>query len=296
MMLLRELVSAGEDTVSRQYPEREARNMVFSLLEYILGTKRYTHIVEPGYEVSDDKCRIVLDAFSRLGAGEPLQYVTGQAWFYGRPFRVTPDVLIPRPETELLCRTALENASGKWESPKILDLCTGSGCIAWTMALELPGSRVYAADISEAALDVASAQNFSSESEDAPLFFKADVLSEDLRRQMLGTQFDIPSEFDIILSNPPYVKDSEMALMRSNVLDYEPSIALFVPDDDPLVFYRALASHASSLLSEDGFGIVEINESLGPETESVFAQAGFSRTELLQDLSSRPRFVFFSRN
>ncbi|MGM9735130.1 MAG: peptide chain release factor N(5)-glutamine methyltransferase [Candidatus Cryptobacteroides sp.] len=292
-MLLRELICLGEDTVSRLYPEREARNMVFSLLEHVLGTKRHTHIVEPGYEVSPEKCRIVLDAFHRLGAGEPLQYVTGQAWFYGRPFKVTPDVLIPRPETELLCRTALEYASLMEQSPNVLDLCTGSGCIAWTVALELPASTVYAADISEAALEVASSQDFPSGP--APVFFQADVLSDGLPGKIRDSLPGAPSEFDMILSNPPYVKDSEKAFMRSNVLDHEPSLALFVPDDNPLLFYKALAAHASALLKEDGFGLVEINESLGQETASVFAQAGFSRTEILPDFSSRPRFVLFRR-
>ena len=284
-MLLSILIRQCEDTLCQVYPEREARQMVFSLLEHCLGTKPYTHIVNPQYQVSDEAVSGIMKSVERLSREEPLQYVTGQAWFYGRAFRVTPDVLIPRPETELLCREALQEASrrGIGEGADVLDLCTGSGCIAWTMALELHGCRVSAVDISDGALEVASSQDFSCE---PPAFFKADVLRDNL---FSG------KKFDIILSNPPYVRDSEKALMKANVLDWEPSLALFVPDRDPLKFYKAISSHASALLSDEGFGIVEINEALGEETLELFVKAGLKNVRLIHDLSSRPRFVFFSR-
>ena len=172
---------------------------------------------------------------------------------------------------------------------RVLDLCTGSGCIAWTMALENPDAEVVAVDISDAALEVASSQDFSDElsrtGAKAPVFVKADVLA------------DVPfaGQFDIILSNPPYVMDTETALMRTNVLDHEPHLALFVSDDDPLIFYRAVARWASRLLSSSGFGIVEINEALGAETAQVFIDAGFPTAQVLQDFSGRDRFVHFSR-
>lgn len=263
--------------------------MVFALFEYLLGTKRYTHIVEPSFDVPSASVQIVESALERLAAGEPLQYVTGFAYFYGRRFRVSPDVLIPRPETELLCRTAIESFSGH----RVLDMCTGSGCIAWTMALECPDAEVVAVDISDAALAVASTQDFAEESNltgaKTPQFIKADVLA------------GVPSDeafargFDMILSNPPYVMDSEKALMRTNVLDYEPHLALFVSDDDPLVFYRAVARWSSALLSSHGIGLVEINEALGLETAQVYLDAGFSSAEVLQDFSGRDRFVLFRR-
>lgn len=286
-MLLRALIRQSEDTLRRLYPEAEARQMVFLLLEHLIGTQRHTHIIDPGFQVSDSDLARVLPSIDRLSQGEPLQYVTGQAWFYGRPFNVNQNVLIPRPETELLCRIAIEQAQncGMTNDISILDLCTGSGCIAWTMALELPGSRVFAADISEGALATAAAQNFPSDH--APTFFKADVLSGELP---VGQQ-----KFDIILSNPPYVMEREKPLIRSNVLDWEPSLALFVPDDDPLKFYRAIASHASALLSDGGFGIVEINEALGPQTAGLFKNAGFGHTSIIRDLSSRPRHILFHR-
>ena len=284
-MLLRDLISKGTETISQAFPEREAREMVLMFLQHSIGVTRHTHILEPSFEVSDDAAVEAIGAFERMAAGEPIQYIIGKAYFYDREFRVTPDVLIPRPETELLVREALNWAcsSGR-KSMRIADLCTGSGCIAWSMALELPGSEVIAVDISDGALAVASGQKFESVA--APRFIKADVLASP--PDGLGC-------YDMILSNPPYVMESEKALMRKNVLDHEPWLALFVSDDDPLVFYRAVASWAKQLLKPDGIGIVEINEALGPETAAVFSQAGFTDTSVICDLSDRPRFVRFSR-
>ena len=284
-MFLKELIDKGTETISQAFTEREAREMVLMFLQHSIGVTRHTHILEPSFEVSDDAAVEAIGAFERMAVGEPIQYIIGKAYFYDREFRVTPDVLIPRPETELLVREALNWAcrSGR-KSMRIADLCTGSGCIAWSMALELPGSEVVAVDISDGALAVASGQKFESVA--APRFIKADVLASP--PDGLGC-------YDMILSNPPYVMVSEKALMRKNVLDHEPWLALFVSDDDPLVFYRAVASWAKQLLKPDGIGIVEINEALGPETAAVFSQAGFTDTSVICDLSDRPRFVRFSR-
>ena len=291
-MFLRALINEARQTVSGLYPEGEASEMVFALFEHLLGTRRHTHIVEPSYDVPAESVKLVEAALERLAAGEPLQYVIGSACFYGRDFKVSPSVLIPRPETEILCRTAIEYFSGH-RDVRVLDMCTGSGCIAWTMALECPGAEVVAVDISDDALHVASSQDFVEEMKRtgavAPTFLKADVLA------------DVPSgdiferRFDMILSNPPYVMNKERSLMRANVLEHEPHLALFVSDDDPLVFYRAVARWASALLSPDGTGLVEINEALGPETAQVYLDAGFRSTEVLQDFSGRDRFVSFRR-
>lgn len=307
-MLLRNLINECTQTVSTLYPEGEAREMVFALFEHILGTRRHTHIIEPAYEVPAEKVDDVLAAVARLAGGEPLQYVLGTACFYGRDFKVSPSVLIPRPETEILCRSAVDMLSGSCESLypdrisqdspagrrlRMLDLCTGSGCIAWTMALENPDAEVVAVDISDAALEVASSQDFSDElsrtGAKAPVFVKADVLAD------VSADGPFAGQFDVILSNPPYVMDKEKALMRTNVLDHEPHLALFVSDDDPLIFYRAVARWASRLLSSSGFGIVEINEALGAETAQVFIDAGFTTAQVLRDFSGRDRFVHFSR-
>ncbi len=288
-MNLADLIRIGKETVSTLYPEREAGEMVFAYMEEVFGTQRHTHIVKPDFEVSSDMAEVAADAFRRMASGEPLQYVTGKAYFYGRAFRVNPHVLIPRPETELLCRTALEHIrrSGM-RAPKILDLCTGSGCIAWTMAAECGcGAQVEAVDISDGALETAASQRL--EEEEKVRFHKADVL-KDPAPEMFAEE-----SYDIILSNPPYVMDSEKALMRTNVLDHEPHLALFVSDDDPLIFYRAVARWAARLLKVGGYGLVEINEALGEQTAEVFRLAGFSGVRVIKDLSERDRFVEFTR-
>ena len=319
-MLLSDIIRIGNELLADLYPEREAREMVFAYMESVIGTKRHTHIVEPGYQVSEEVSEEAVEAFRRMAAGEPLQYVTGKAWFYGREFNVTPDVLIPRPETEILCRTVIDSADGvglqdmpppargclptgmrgagnptpSAESGlRVLDMCTGSGCIAWTLALEMPGSEVVGVDISDGALKVASGQDFSEEishiGADAPVFMKADVLSCPPEHK----EGPLERQFDIIVSNPPYVMDCEKALMRSNVLEHEPHLALFVPDDDPLLFYRSVALWAVQLLKSGGFGVVEINEALGEETADVFRNAGFVDVYTVKDLNNKDRFVTF---
>lgn len=302
-MLLKELILKGTETISSLYPDGEAKEMVYAFLEHHLGTKRHTHIIEPMYEVADDLAEGALSAFQRMASGEPLQYVTGLADFYGRQFRVTPDVLIPRPETEILCHNVLTEGMGcqacgdgifapsrRGRGPQnILDLCTGSGCIAWTLALEMPGAEVTAVDISDGALAVASSQDFSGEiartGSTAPKFVKADVLAGP----------SLSGQYDILVSNPPYVMDKEKELMRPNVLDHEPHLALFVSDDDPLLFYRAIAQWALVVLKIGGYGIVEINEALGPQTADIFQSAGFCNVKIVKDLADRDRFVSFRR-
>lgn len=288
-MLLKDLIIKGTETISSLYPGGEAKEMVYAFLEHHLGTKRHTHIIEPAYEVEEEKALEAIEAFERMASGEPLQYVVGKADFYGRQFRVTPDVLIPRPETELLCRNAVDFGAS---IPKVLDLCTGSGCIAWTLALEMPGTEVVAVDISDGALSVASTQDFSEEivrtGAHAPKFIKADVLAG-------PSAAGFTEQYDILVSNPPYVMDKEKALMRSNVLEHEPHLALFVSDDDPLVFYRAIAEWAHAVLKVGGYCIVEINEALGPETATLYEKAGFTDVQIVKDLSDRDRFVSFRR-
>ena len=304
-MKLSDLIKIGKETVSTLYPEREAGEMVFAYMEETHGTKRHTHIVEPEYEVPAGRAEAAQVAFERMAAGEPLQYVIGKAWFYGRQFNVSPDVLIPRPETEVLCDRVVRLNQGR-QVGKVLDLCTGSGCIAWTLALEMPGADVTAVDISDGALRVASSQDFSEEAARtgalAPTFVKADVLKgpenhfQEVHKTIVQPDTltsDVDGRYDVIVSNPPYVMDSEKALMRTNVLEHEPHLALFVPDEDPLVFYRAVADWASRLLKKGGYGIVEINEALGEQTAEVFRKAGFRNVSVVKDLSERDRFVEF---
>ncbi len=292
-MLLRDFLREGVTRLGSLYPEREARNILLDLIESRLGVARYTYATDPEFSPGLEAQAILSEDLDRLSGGEPLQYVLGYSEFMGRRFRVTPDVLIPRPETEMLCSEAIKLAKGS--SPiRILDLCTG--CIAWTMAMEVPSATVYGIDISEKALAIASRQDFSRSlsGTEAPVpersrravFLQADILA------------DPPSfpcgQFDLILSNPPYIMESQRKDMRKNVLDHEPALALFVPDGDPLLFYRAVASWSKTLLAAGGTGIVEINDLLGARTRDLFIEAGFKNVEILDDFSGKNRFVIFS--
>ena len=318
-MVLKELIKEGTDTISQLYPEREAREMVLAYLEHRLGITRHTHIIEPGYKVEESDVAGIRSDFARMASGEPLQYVTGKAWFYGRQFNVSPDVLIPRPETELLCRECTAGYEGvlanggddipppargclseaktgvigtivKTPTSRILDLCTGSGCIAWTLALEIPGAEVTAIDISDGALTVASGQDFSEEIARTgaikPHFVKADVLGKPMAD--LGL-------FDIIVSNPPYIIEQEKGEMKPNVLDYEPWTALFVPDDDPLRFYVAIARYAREALQKGGKLYFEINPLYAQAMVDMLCGYGFVGVEVVKDISARDRFVVAKR-
>ena len=300
-MLLKDFLNEGASRLETLYPTKEARNIMLMLCESRIGTKSYTHIVEPEYQIKDKALDGLNADLERLASGEPVQYVMGYADFCGLRFKVTPDVLIPRPETELLCREAIKigsrmqrmrKAYGKSARPvRILDLCTGSGCIAWTVALNIPGAEVIGVDISEGAVAVAAGQDFISKPKEtevvAPRFVVADILAE--------PQSFAEGDFDLILSNPPYIMESQKSQMRANVLNFEPSTALFVKDEDPLVFYRSIAKLSSELLVPEGKGMAEINELLGPETAKVFSDAGFQKTEVIKDFYDKNRFVFYSK-
>lgn len=296
-MLLKDLISKGRELLSAVYPEGETGEIVFAYLEDVFGIRRYEHLLNPDYVLPEPETGLAMTDFARMASGEPLQYVTGKAHFYGRQFKVTPDVLIPRQETEMLCHTVLSTSR---RNQNILDLCTGSGCIAWTLALEMPGSKVTAVDISDGALSVASSQDFIEEMDRThafkPCFIKADVLKGPaVCANFFSDYATLSQKFDIIVSNPPYVMDSEKPLMRTNVLDHEPHLALFVPDDDALKFYVAVAQWVAKLLAEDGIGVVEINEALGAQTAQVFMEYGFSEVDIIPDLHGKDRFVRFSR-
>ena len=276
-MLLADFIRSASKSLEALYPGPEARSIALLLCQERLGVKSYTHIVEPSREI--DGAALEED-LGRLLSGEPLQYVLGSAPFCSRSFKVGAGVLIPRPETEQLVSIALGFASGM-DSPRILDLCTGSGCIAWTLCLDIPGARVVGVDISEQALEVARGQ-FEGP---GPEFVCADIY--------LGPCTG--GEVDILTANPPYVMEKERSQMRPNVLDYEPALALFVSDGDPLKPYRAISRWASELLSARGKAVVEINEALGEQTAEVFREGGFRGVELVRDLFGKPRFVTFGR-
>ena len=300
-MLLVDFLKEGTRSLESLYPTAEARSLVSLLCQELIGVQNYTHIIEPQYVIAKKDEPLLEAGLERLKTGEPIQYVVGGCEFCGRRFHVTPDTLIPRPETEMLVREAIKVADrlhrlrspyGKGAEPvRVLDLCTGSGNIAWSVALGVPGVQVVGVDISDGALEVARGQNFAAELKAtgalAPTFVKADVLDP-------GQDFPW-GPFDLILSNPPYIQEKEKAAMRRNVLDYEPALALFVPDEDPLLFYRAVAAWSIRFFTPDGMGFSEINEELGTDTLEVFRAAGFQEVELLNDFFDKNRFIFYKK-
>ena len=296
-MLLKDFIRESVISLKPLYSEGESLRLVQMLCEGILGVRGYTHVIEPDYRIDATRLSALRAAMTRLAAGEPVQYVLGYAWFGDYRFNVSPAVLVPRPETELLVREAvrialplqkMRSAQGA-PSVRILDLCTGSGCIAWSLALEVPGAEVVALDISGEALEVAENQPMEvllrEKKAIPPQFVRADVL-DTANSTSFGT-------FDILVSNPPYVMESEKFAMHRNVLDYEPALALFVPDDDPLIFYRAIASWAVDSLAEQGCGFVEINEGKGKQTANAFSIAGLRECRILQDFHDKDRIVSF---
>ena len=301
-MLLKDFIRENTASLCDLYPEAEARRIVMRLCEERLGVHSYTHIVDPSYILPQEEQ--LREDMRRLQTGEPLQYVLGFADFCGRRFKVDGRVLIPRPETELLVEEALKFARSLDHPARILDLCTGSGCIAWTLALELPDSEVVAVDISKDALAVARSQ--FPESAGRVRFVQADVLAPERVLPLFRVApqpvpgkcstkaIPVPAGYDLIVSNPPYIMNSQKTEMRRNVLDFEPDLALFVPDDDPMLFYRAIAGISGNVLASGGIGLVEINDVLPDETVDVYVSEGYSNIKLIKDFADRPRLVAFS--
>lgn len=263
------------------YPAEEARAIAVRLLTVRLNVPAYKISAEPATNVSAEGVAALEADLERLAEGCPLQYVLGFTEFCGLRIRVAPGCLIPRPETEEMVSLIVDHfGEGDRDPANILDLCTGSGCIAYALADAFPDAQVFACDLSEAALAIACKQRVKLPGA-RPVFFQADVLGD--------PPAGLP-KFDLIVSNPPYVRESERAAMRRNVLDYEPAEALFVPDDDPLRFYAAIRRWADVLLAPGGELWLEINESLGPQTAALFS-AKERTVELLQDLSGKDRFL-----
>lgn len=218
---------------------------------------------------------------SRLCNFEPIQYIQGTARFLGRTFRVAPGVLIPRPETEELVETMLKEIS---PLSRILDVGTGSGCIAISLSKELPDAKVSAWDISEEALAIASANN---EALQASVRF--------CQRDVLTCLPDVGERYDVIVSNPPYVTESEKQDMERNVLDWEPFQALFVSDNDPLLFYRRIAELGKVMLVPEGRLYFEINRAFGEAVVAMLREQGYANPRILKDISGNDRIVIVER-
>lgn len=244
----------------------EIESIAYLVMHSLFGLRR-EHIMADKEIAYDDA---ELDAIvERINQNEPIQYILQEAEFYGRLFFVNSNVLIPRPETELLVREVIDHV--REQPAKILDIGTGSGCIAVTLACELTNATVLATDISNGAIDVAhkNSLTFNTFIE----FFVHDVFLDGL-----------PADVDVIVCNPPYIAKSESQSMAPNVLDHEPHLALFVDDDDPLIFYKVLAKKKAKAI------FVEINERFGNEVKSIFEQAGFKAT-VVKDIDNKDRII-----
>ncbi len=255
----------------------EIRETALVLLENFTGLNRAEILAGKEINLNPGLHEKIVEGICRINRHEPVQYITGKAWFYGRKFRVTPDVLIPRPETEELV-DVVRSIFPASAPLRMLDVGTGSGCIAITLKLEFPQSRVYAIDVSHAALTIA---RMNAENLPAPVDF--------MLCDFLQSAPDV-SELDLIVSNPPYIAGYEKDLLKQNVVNYEPHLALFVPDDNPLVFYDALARKGKQLLKKNGYIVAEINERLGRAVTAVFDSSGYA-TRLFKDMSGKDRVV-----
>ncbi|MCH7410278.1 peptide chain release factor N(5)-glutamine methyltransferase [Belliella sp. DSM 111904] len=274
MISLKQLFQNYAEKLNSIYDKQEAESLSMWLLEDSLDINRQDILLDKTLE----KIPPSLEAnLSNLLEKKPIQYILGKAPFYGRTFEVNESVLIPRNETEELVHLIIKD--NKKLNLRILDIGTGSGCIPISLNLEIPSSQLFAIDISEDALKVAKR---NAESLGASVaFFQVDILNEEI--PVVG--------LDIIVSNPPYVCESEKTLMHENVLNHEPHLALFVDDDDPLIFYNVIAQKAKSCLKNGGKLYFEINEALGGDVLALLVGMGYGEVIVLRDLNGKNRMV-----
>lgn len=274
---MKQTIKDIRDDLSGLYPKEEIDSFIFLIFNYLYGFKKIDLLISSDFDISIADRAKISDWVDRLKKYVPIQHVLGVTEFYGLKYRVTEDVLIPRQETEELVDLIVKRYRNF--AVKILDIGSGSGCIPIALKKNLPMADVWSCDISPEALAIAR-ENAELNSVDVS-FSLFDILSFD----------DFPAiGFDIIVSNPPYVTESEKALMHSNVLDYEPHLALFVTDQEPLLFYNNIVKRSKKLLTNDGAIFFEINEAYGLEVKSLLADNGFD-AEIVKDINGKDRIV-----
>jgi len=270
------------------YDEVEGTNIAELLLEHITRLQRIERVVKKDQTLAAEQVQLLNAAIERLQNHEPVQYITNEAWFAGMKLYVDRSVLIPRPETEELVEWILKEFRMLRRSPfgqnvrcKILDVGTGSGCIAIALKKNLPAAEVWACDVSDEALNIA---RMNADALQAAIdFVPLDFLNKEQRKQL--------PQVDVIVSNPPYVPQKDKTEMRKNVVDFEPSAALFVPDNDPLIFYSAIADFGKGKLSSKGVIYVEIHEGLGAQIRKLFQEKGYGFIEIKKDLQGKDRMA-----
>lgn len=278
-MQLKEVRDIFHKELDGLYGKQEVASFFYLLIEHFLGLQRFVLALEPNLVVDKEEEVPLFRALSQLKSYEPIQYVIGYAHFMDMDFKVAPGVLIPRPETEELVMWVLNDVKKTGRVPlKVLDLGTGSGCISVSLAKNLKKTEVVAVDISEEALIIAKENALKNDVD--VRFLRSDILA-------LG----IKEKFDIIISNPPYVRELEKNEMKKNVIGQEPDLALYVSNEDPLVFYRAIAEFSVKHLKTDGILYLEINQYLGKETVDLFNMGNFRKVELRKDMFGNDRMV-----
>lgn len=261
------------------YPDREIQSFIDILLQYYAGIDKTKAFLNPDKQLLPEQVFELEQALKKLKQEIPVQYIIGETEFYGLAFKVNSDVLIPRPETEELVDLIIKTHLHK-NKIKILDIGTGSGCIPITLKKHLPDADIFAMDISEKALKIA--KDNAAINQTKIHFIKDDILNP--RKKDYG-------QFDVIVSNPPYVRESEKSLMQKNVLENEPHLALFVKDEDALIFYRAIIDFAKKHFKPEGFIYFEINEAFGSELVELLKQNNFSQIKIIKDISGKDRIV-----
>jgi len=276
-----ETIAYIHHSLKNLYPPEEIKSFTRLILGSICDLRPHQLLMCKGSELSDTKKSEIKGIVKRLQQSEPIQYILGETVFYGLRFLVNPSVLIPRPETEELVNRIIKEQGGR--KRRVLDIGTGSGCIAVTLDKHLPDTEIVAVDISGKALQTAKENNRINHM--AVSFIQTDILStEQAEKEIEGT-------FDVIVSNPPYVMEKEKEVMERNVLLYEPSQALYVPDDDPLLFYRMIARLGNKKLNREGFLYLEINAQWGNETVCLLQEEGYKNIELFQDIFGKDRMI-----
>jgi release factor glutamine methyltransferase len=281
MKTIKDVFAVFKQTLGDVYDANETEALTLMVVNEISGLSKAQIKAFPEKEISIEQAERLNTILSRLKTGEPLQYILGHTEFYGLPFKVNPSVLIPRPETEELVEWVLNSVGDKHSKASILDIGTGSGCIAISLKKNLPDASVSAIDISIGALETAKRNANLNE-------VKVDFIQDDILNSELNIEH---SKFNIIISNPPYVTLYDKTQMHTNVTNFEPHSALFVPEDDPLIFYKAIADFALNNLIVGGLLFLEINESLGNETVELLQTKGFKNIELRKDMSGRDRMM-----
>jgi release factor glutamine methyltransferase len=277
-MHLHEIKQQLKKQLANQYEAVELNPIISILIEHITGWDQLHQVLHKDHLISAEQLLTFEAAASELAAGKPIQYITGKAWFMGEAYNVNNQVLIPRPETEELVDWIIEYAEIKGKALRILDIGTGSGCIAIALKKALPEAKVSAIDISTNALKIAQANAEA---------LKAEI--EFISLDILNTAF-LPDQYDVIVSNPPYIPMQEMNNMELQVTDFEPNIALFVPDEDPLVFYKAIARLAKLHLSTNGQLFFEIHYDQADAMVALLDEMHF-HAELREDLFGKDRMI-----